>query len=657
MYMNKKPYIEILEQPASKEFRFRYECERRLHGSIPGVHSTLLRKTYPKIKIIGLDTDAYVIVSCVTKEAPYKVHPHRLVSKDKGSNHGVFATTVRPDDNEIELKNIGIQCVRKRDVKKSLDERKEIRVDPFQQGYDHSEDPASIDLNVVRLCFQVFLFDRTTEKCTRKLTPVVSDPIYDKQTATNLKISKLSAKVASTAGGTSLIISGHKVIEEDVKIRFFEMKKDQVVWAALKDPLPRNNHDDQTTISVITPTYTRRDTESPVRVMIQLTKPSTGEAGKAIPFILLPPACFKNAGVNATMDLSSKRKRPVFDSCESLQVSNIPSCSQCPAPNQPESPDTNDPGSIVPKQEIVLYNIPQERQYFYYNRNLDTGGFAMHRHKRPKYFEDPLFPMTPRASPDPTMYPSLIANPNMCPMMLNNPEYPCQCFPPLPPSCNQFLPFMSQSSPCMRQYPVCGSTLPRIKDRHQVPVHDQRNRHAQPKPISSPDYVVKVDIKEVQPPISFDVNPNDHLHGSGNIMDLDLDRYIDSLSGTLSDIKLNGEDSILVICDNEKDGHGQVEPLLDPIIVKWSPHEMKSLKDYDYNTRNILDKNQNLMDFDFLSNIEIEKENNCSSEEPRDSQENEKKSSTEENLSLVCDNTIKEILKISKQQNLVQNNV
>jgi Rel/ankyrin family protein len=45
------PYIEILEQPASKAQRFRYECEGRSAGSIPGAHSTRENKTYPKIRV------------------------------------------------------------------------------------------------------------------------------------------------------------------------------------------------------------------------------------------------------------------------------------------------------------------------------------------------------------------------------------------------------------------------------------------------------------------------------------------------------------------------------------------------------------------------------------------------------------------------------
>lgn len=45
------PYLEIVEQPASKALRFRYECEGRSAGSIPGIHNTPEHKTYPTVRV------------------------------------------------------------------------------------------------------------------------------------------------------------------------------------------------------------------------------------------------------------------------------------------------------------------------------------------------------------------------------------------------------------------------------------------------------------------------------------------------------------------------------------------------------------------------------------------------------------------------------
>lgn len=46
--------VKILEQPASKALRFRYECEGRLAGSLPGANSTSENKTYPTIQVFSL---------------------------------------------------------------------------------------------------------------------------------------------------------------------------------------------------------------------------------------------------------------------------------------------------------------------------------------------------------------------------------------------------------------------------------------------------------------------------------------------------------------------------------------------------------------------------------------------------------------------------
>lgn len=53
---NNRPYIQIIEQPASKALRFRYECEGRSAGSIPGVNSTVDNKTFPTIQVMTIKT-------------------------------------------------------------------------------------------------------------------------------------------------------------------------------------------------------------------------------------------------------------------------------------------------------------------------------------------------------------------------------------------------------------------------------------------------------------------------------------------------------------------------------------------------------------------------------------------------------------------------
>lgn len=66
------PRIVIVEQPASRALRFRYQCEGRLAGSIPGVTSSGDNKTFPTIKIENYSGKAYVVVSCVTDDDPHR---------------------------------------------------------------------------------------------------------------------------------------------------------------------------------------------------------------------------------------------------------------------------------------------------------------------------------------------------------------------------------------------------------------------------------------------------------------------------------------------------------------------------------------------------------------------------------------------------------
>jgi len=47
-------------------------------------------------------------------------------------------------------------------------------------GFGHKTQPGSIDLNSVRLCFQVFLEGPEKGQFKIPLRAVVSDPIYDK---------------------------------------------------------------------------------------------------------------------------------------------------------------------------------------------------------------------------------------------------------------------------------------------------------------------------------------------------------------------------------------------------------------------------------------------------------------------------------------------
>lgn len=67
-------YVKIIEQPATKAKRFRYESESKSHrgGVIPGKNSSPDNKTFPAIQIMNFIGPAAVVVSCVTKDKPYR---------------------------------------------------------------------------------------------------------------------------------------------------------------------------------------------------------------------------------------------------------------------------------------------------------------------------------------------------------------------------------------------------------------------------------------------------------------------------------------------------------------------------------------------------------------------------------------------------------
>lgn len=156
-------------------------------------------------------------------------HPHNLVGKE-GCKKGVCTLEINNPEMKISFSNLGIQCVKKRDIDEALRVREEIRVDPFRSEikiklnmnnklngtkflarFDHRNQPSSIDLNSVRLCFQVFLEGSQKGKFTTPLKPVVSEPIFDKKSMSDLVITKLSHCNAPIVGGQEMILLCEKV--------------------------------------------------------------------------------------------------------------------------------------------------------------------------------------------------------------------------------------------------------------------------------------------------------------------------------------------------------------------------------------------------------------------------------------------------------------
>ncbi|CAD7013335.1 unnamed protein product [Ceratitis capitata] len=155
---------------ASKALRFRCECEGRFMGILLGQISTPNLNTYPTIEIVGFKGRSTVVVSCVTKDAPYRPHPYNLVGKEN-CKKGVCTVEIDSDTMCTAFENLSIQCVKKRDIEQSLRLRQNIRVDLFRTGFAHSSNLSCHELNCVRLCFQLDELKRKRPKLNIEALP------------------------------------------------------------------------------------------------------------------------------------------------------------------------------------------------------------------------------------------------------------------------------------------------------------------------------------------------------------------------------------------------------------------------------------------------------------------------------------------------------
>lgn len=278
-----QPSITIVDQPKQRGLRFRYKCEGRSAGSIPGDKSSSDRKTYPSIKINNYDgPSAIVVVSCVTKDPPYLPHPHNLVGQD--CDDGVCTVKVKNPHVEISFPNIGIQCCKRQDIEENLKKREKIRVDPFGTGYPSSS--GNIDLNAVRLCFQVFLPD-ANRKFTRIVDPVFSNTIIDKKSVHDLVICRLSTHSGSVGGGDEVFLLCEKINKDDIKVYFYQEQPDGEGWEA-EGEFTHNDVHRQYAIVFKTPPYKDLHIQESTTVFIQLRRPSDDESGDPKPFQYIP---------------------------------------------------------------------------------------------------------------------------------------------------------------------------------------------------------------------------------------------------------------------------------------------------------------------------------------------------------------------------------
>uniref|UniRef100_A0A8C6WTC1 V-rel avian reticuloendotheliosis viral oncogene homolog A n=1 Tax=Neogobius melanostomus TaxID=47308 RepID=A0A8C6WTC1_9GOBI len=302
------PFIEIIEQPKQRGMRFRYKCEGRSAGSIPGEKSNDTTKTHPAIKVHNYSGPLRVRISLVTKNSPHKPHPHELVGKD--CKHGYYEADLQ-ERRIHSFQNLGIQCVKKKDVNEAITCRLQTGNNPFNipEAKVWEEE---FDLNSVRLCFQASITLPTGE--LYPLESVVSQPIYDNRApnTAELKICRVNRNSGSCKGGDEIFLLCDKVQKEDIEVRFF-----QDAWEG-KGTFSQADVHRQVAIVFRTPAYHDTNLSKPVSVKMQLRRPSDREVSEPMDFQYLP-----KTQVNE-FRLHVKRKCTA-DIFQSLKVSSLSS--------------------------------------------------------------------------------------------------------------------------------------------------------------------------------------------------------------------------------------------------------------------------------------------------------------------------------------------
>ncbi|XP_066280696.1 transcription factor p65-like isoform X1 [Branchiostoma lanceolatum] len=284
----KPPVIEIIEQPKARSLRFRYECEGRSAGSILGENSSPENRTYPSIRLLNCSGPAMILVSLVTKDDPPKPHPHSLVGK--GCIKGICKINVPDCGAPISFPNLGIQCVKRKEITQALAQRLKLGIDPFHTYSRHRGKMDEVDLNTVRLCFQAFLPNPQNGQCTVPVHPRVSTAIHDKKApgAAELRICKMNKVSGPVTGGDEVTLLCDKVQRDDIEVVFTAKPMGtSIKWESKGDFSPTEVHR-QVAIVFKAPAYFNPNIKEPIRVQVRLRRPSDGEESEPFDWTYTP---------------------------------------------------------------------------------------------------------------------------------------------------------------------------------------------------------------------------------------------------------------------------------------------------------------------------------------------------------------------------------
>ncbi|TNN44430.1 Transcription factor RelB [Liparis tanakae] len=146
----------------------------------------------------------------------------------------------------------------------------------------HSKGIEDMDMNAVRLCFQCeFEWEDGRKDC---LSPVVSNPIYDKKatTTSQLKIGRFNQYRGSCTGKTEIYMLCDKVQKDDIEIIFRRGS-----WKASAEFAQTDVHR-QIAIVFKTPPYQDQDIAEEVEVRVLLRRLSDQMESESVAFTYLP---------------------------------------------------------------------------------------------------------------------------------------------------------------------------------------------------------------------------------------------------------------------------------------------------------------------------------------------------------------------------------
>ncbi|XP_038170707.1 transcription factor p65 isoform X3 [Arvicola amphibius] len=205
------------------------------------------------------------------------------------------------------------------------------------------EQRGDYDLNAVRLCFQVTVRDPSGRPL--RLTPVLSHPIFDNRApnTAELKICRVNRNSGSCLGGDEIFLLCDKVQKEDIEVYFTGPG-----WEARGSFSQADVHR-QVAIVFRTPPYADPSLQAPVRVSMQLRRPSDRELSEPMEFQYLPDTDDRHR-------IEEKRKR-TYETFKSIMKK-----SPFNGPTEPRPPPRRiavpSRSSAVPKPAPQPYPFP-----------------------------------------------------------------------------------------------------------------------------------------------------------------------------------------------------------------------------------------------------------------------------------------------------------